>query len=522
MISKKKNILFYFISLFFFSILFNQYYGYIGINPIDSFVSFNSGYDVLNGYYPFKDYWTITGPFIIFIQTIFFKLFGVNWFSYVLHASIFNFVFSICTFFTLYKFKLNIHYCFLYSFLVSFLAYPSAGTPYVDHQAAFTSIISIFCFILALKTDLKIYWFFLPIILFISFLTNQAPTGHIFLIICVLSLIHFIFNFDIRKIIYGICGSLSIILIFLIILLIAQIPFTSFFEQYILFPLSLGESRLQFIFPLEFQRTVLRFKLIHLSSFLLIIISIKKIIENYRYLIDSDFLIKFSLITSSYALIMHQLMTINGLFIFFLIPILAGFSHIYYMKYFKSKNYILYLLLLLSISSTIYYGYKYIHQRDFMDLRNVNKENAIDAGVIDKKLAGLKWITPFYKDDPEKEILLLKEAISKIDNNSDKKVIITDYQFISVILSSYDYSPSQVWYSYHVNPIKGSKYFEGYKKLFIEKLKKNNIDIIYVVKPLWGAHNIIKDTLNKNCFIENNETEILDSFLLIPCDDIKN
>ncbi len=276
MISKKKNILFYFISLFFFSILFNQYYGYIGINPIDSFVSFNSGYDVLNGYYPFKDYWTITGPFIIFIQTIFFKLFGVNWFSYVLHASIFNFVFSICTFFTLYKFKLNIHYCFLYSFLVSFLAYPSAGTPYVDHQAAFISIISIFCFILALKTDLKIYWFFLPIILFISFLTKQAPSGHIFVIICVLSLIHFIFNFDIKKIIYAICGSISIILIFLTTLLIAQIPFISFFEQYILFPLSLGESRLQFIFPLEFQRTVLRFKLIHLSSFLLIIISIKK------------------------------------------------------------------------------------------------------------------------------------------------------------------------------------------------------------------------------------------------------
>ena len=53
-------------------------------------------------------------------------------------------------------------------------------------------------------------------------------------------------------------------------------------------------------------------------------------------------------------------------------------------------------------------------------------------------------------------------------------------------------------------------------------LEKNNIDIIYVVKPLCGAHNIIKDTLNKNCFIENNETEILDSFLLIPCDDIKN
>ena len=43
-----------------------------------------------------------------------------------------------------------------------------------------------------------------------------------------------------------------------------------------------------------------------------------------------------------------------------------------------------------------------------------------------------------------------------------------------------------------------------------------------MVKPLWGAENIIKETLNKNCFIENSETKILDSFLLIPCDEIKN
>ena len=522
MILKKKYIIFYFIALFFFSILFNQYYGYIGINPIDSFVSFNSGYDVLNGYYPFKDYWTITGPFIAFIQAIFFKLLGVSWFSYVFHASIFNFIFSICTFFTLYKFKLDIHYCFLYSLLVSFLAYPSSGTPYVDHQAAFISIISIYCFVLALKTNLKIYWFFLPIILFISFLTKQAPTGYIFLIICFLSFIYFIFNFDIQKIIYGVCGSLLVIFVFLITLSIAEIPFTSFYEQYILFPLSLGESRLQFIFPLEFQRIILRYKLIHLSSLLLLIISIKKIMENYRYLVNYELLIKLALIASSYALIVHQLMTINGLFIFFLIPILTGFSHIYYTKNFKRKNYIIYLLLLLSIFSTIYYGYKYIHQRDFMDLRKANKKNAIDAEMLDKKFAGLKWITPFYQDNPKKEILLLKEAISKIDNDVRKKIIITDYQFISVILSSYDYSPSQVWYSYHVNPIKNSKYFKIYKKFFIEKLQKNNIDIIYVVKPLWGAENIIKDTLNKNCFIKNSETKILDSFLLIPCNEIKN
>ena len=89
-ISKKQKEIFYFLILLFFSISFNQYYGYLGINPIDSFFSFNSGFDVLNGHFPFKDYWTITGPFIDLIQAIFFKIFGVSWFSYVLHASVFK------------------------------------------------------------------------------------------------------------------------------------------------------------------------------------------------------------------------------------------------------------------------------------------------------------------------------------------------------------------------------------------------------------------------------------------------
>ena len=79
------------IFLVFFSILFNQYYGYVGILPIDSFLIFNSGYDLMSGYYPFKDYWTIKEPFIDFLQAIFFKVLGVSWFSYVFHLDSYSF-----------------------------------------------------------------------------------------------------------------------------------------------------------------------------------------------------------------------------------------------------------------------------------------------------------------------------------------------------------------------------------------------------------------------------------------------
>ena len=154
--NKKKFYLFF---LIIFSFFINQYYGNLGLNPLDSFFSFNSGFDILNGFFPFKDYWTITGPFIDVVQALFFKLFGVSWFSYVLHASIFNFIFTFFFFFVLRKFKLDLNYCFLYSLFLSFLAYPSSGTPYVDHQSSYLSSMAVMCFILALNTKSKIWWF---------------------------------------------------------------------------------------------------------------------------------------------------------------------------------------------------------------------------------------------------------------------------------------------------------------------------------------------------------------------------
>ena len=113
---KNKNLLSISLIVFLiiFSISFNQYYGYIGILPIDSFLIFNSGFDLMNGYYPFKDYWTIKEPFIDLIQAVFFKLFGVSWFSYVFHASIFNCIITVFTYYLLKAFNLNNGLSFLF------------------------------------------------------------------------------------------------------------------------------------------------------------------------------------------------------------------------------------------------------------------------------------------------------------------------------------------------------------------------------------------------------------------------
>ena len=100
---------------------------------------------------------------------------------------------------------------------------------------------------------------------------------------------------------------------------------------------------------------------------------------------------------------MHQLMTINAIFIYCLIPIFCGLSHIYSEKYLKKNRIIGNLLIALTLCSTLYYYSQYVKNRTFMDLRDVNIENSIDGKEIHPELSGIKWITMFYPTDPAKE-----------------------------------------------------------------------------------------------------------------------
>ena len=97
------------------SFFFTFYYGFRGIFPLDSFLIFDAGFKVLNGVHPFKDYWSITGPILDYIQSILFFLFDVNWFSYVLHAALINCLIAVIVFYFFESLGLKRIYSFLYS-----------------------------------------------------------------------------------------------------------------------------------------------------------------------------------------------------------------------------------------------------------------------------------------------------------------------------------------------------------------------------------------------------------------------
>ena len=87
----------------------NFYFGHQGLMPLDDLQNFNSGLRVLNGDFPFRDYYSITGPILDIWQGNIYKILGVNWQSFLVHASIMNCLYSLTIF--LYLFIAGIHFC---------------------------------------------------------------------------------------------------------------------------------------------------------------------------------------------------------------------------------------------------------------------------------------------------------------------------------------------------------------------------------------------------------------------------
>ena len=139
--SLKKIVTKYFFAflIFLIAVLFNQYSGNRGVFPIDSFSHFDTGYRIILGDRPFEDYWIVSGFFVDYLQSLIFILLGVNWQTFLLHASILNGVVTLVIYYLFLSIGLNRALSFFYSVCFSILAYPSSGTPFVDHHSAFLS-----------------------------------------------------------------------------------------------------------------------------------------------------------------------------------------------------------------------------------------------------------------------------------------------------------------------------------------------------------------------------------------------
>ena len=465
------------------SFAFVFYSGGRGAFPIDSFFHYDAGFHILNGNHPFKDYWLISGPLLDYMQSFVFYIFGVKWFSYVIHAAILNSFISIICFYFFIKIGLDEIFSFIYSLGVSILAYTSISIPFVDHHAAIFCFASVCFFILAIIYNKYVYWACSSLLLILSFFSKQIPSSYMALA-AILILATYLYIFSkrenlIKSMLFYFLGGFIPITIILIFFLLNEISLKNFAIQYLLYPMTIGENRVSNM-DFNFNNIINQFKFLYLSLIPLLVIMFclfKK--KKKNIIVQKDIFVLGIIILSSLVFIYSQLMTKNQILIFFLIPFFLGISHCYIKKY-KYKNYFLHIILLILIVATTKYHVRYNVERKFMELQNVDLNLSKNAKQIDLSLNGLNWITPRYPTNPQKEINLLIEVKNILNKDNKNKIIITDYQFLASVTNDIEVSPNKFYDIFSV-PNRDNKYFVNYKNFFLKQIKKRNIENIYVI-----------------------------------------
>ncbi len=448
---------------------------------------------------------------MIIYNQFFFFIFGTHWNSYIYHASFINIIATLSFFIFLKEFKVKRKLIAIY--LVSFatLCYPVSGTPFAYLHSYVFSLISIFFLMIAINRKDSRIWFFIPILFFISFFSMQTPSAYIIILSLVFIFYFFIKNKNTNAIKQLILGTTACLIFSIFYLIISKTSLSSFLYQYFLFPLTIGEGRfisnelayVKLQDQINFKRIFGDFKFIHLFLFSLVFITILKIkSKNNKYILLNLFFI-----LSCLLFLINQILQANQIYIFSLIPILLSVCNINYLENDKFSK-ISSLLLVLLIFITLKYHERYNIDRKFLDIEKKNKNFAISANILDKKFGNLKWITPNY-EDPMKEIEIIKTAFNIIKKDMRNKSLLTHYQFFSTFTNQ-DLNIWNRWYVWDNNshPTPNHKYHDIYKQMINENLKKNKIQVIYLLSSDNEINfQNIKEYFDNICFKHNTIIE---------------
>ena len=475
---------FYLPIIIFFSFFINFYSANIGVLPIDTFGFFDTGFLILKGQLPIRDYWAHTGLTVDYLQSLFFLLFGNNWNSYIFHSSLINVIATLTFYFFLLQIKVSKEFAVLYSLSFATLLYPVSGTPFAYLHSFVLSILGIMIFFIIYISKKNKFWIILPLVYFLSFFSMQTPTIYILILITFFSIFIIIKEKNYLMLKYLVLGTLISVFILISYILITNTNIQDLIYQYFLFPITIAEGRMaselnayvKLSDQLNFKRIFGDFKFLHIFLIPLMIVGLTKV-RNKK--IDNDFYIVLIFGISTVLFIYNQLLQANQIYIFSLIPILAAILHKNLNNVFGRKI-ISFLILFLIIIISIKFHLRFNVDRKFIDLEKIDKSAAFQAKEINSNFKNLKWITPYSNPDEDK--LLIKKAFNILSKEEENSLIITHYQFFSTMLDKKFYILNR-WYIWDDNshPTEKHKYFDFYQSKVNENIKSNNIKVIYLL-----------------------------------------
>jgi hypothetical protein len=508
-----KSHIFIIFIIFYFSFFLNRHFGNIGVFPIDTFLHYDSGYRILKNQYPARDFWVTSGILTDFLEAGFFKLLGLSWDTHIFHSSFINGIISVASYFVLINLRLDKYYSLTYSLCFSVLAYTVSGTPFVDHHATFFLLLATYSFILAIVTQKKIYWIIAPWFFGFSLLNKQVPAAYLVILFSIILSIYFYLKKDIKVFLYIFFSTL--VFLVLSFLSIEILGLNNIYVQYFLYPQTIGLERLENLKNIKLISFFNHYKFILIPLFTLLILNVIRIIKKKSFLNTVDFFIFLLIFSYSLAVLFHQILTKNQIYIYFLCPLLLAFINIFFFKKYKKVHYF---LLILCFFITIKFHFEFNENRKFHDLKGVNLKNSISASLIDDSLKGLNWISLAYKDNPSLEINRLHYIIDYISRDKNPKILITHYLFLSSLIKGNIYTPSRAYTLDGVSfPLKGNKYYNNYSIFFTDIVNKNNIKFIYLIKEEGISEAVVTNYLDNSCFIKKKNSNLIIFEILKEC-----
>jgi len=513
------------ILLIIFPIVFNFYVASRGVFHVDTFIHFDNAFRILEGDLPVKDYWIVHGLLIDYMQSFFFYFFGLSWFSYILHSSIFN---AIICYFSFYLFlnylNLKLIWSVLFAILISCLAYPVSGSPFLDLHSIYFSLFGTYFIIIAILKEKNKFWFFASLFFVIAFFCKQVPAFYIGFLSTLFCFYYSLITKNLKIFFIYVLGGISTVFLVLLLLIIQDINLESLLLQLFLFPSTIGGSRYT-NYDLNLNNLFFNFKFLHFFLLSLISIIIINIVNVKNYLNSKDINVALILILFVVGSIFHQIYTKNQIFIFFLIPLITAFSF-YFLANLKLKRKALIKIFLFSFCLIISIKYidRYGFERKFHELSNVNLNNAIVFSKFDEKFKGLKWISPSFQN-PEKEINILNEMKKNLLKNSEKnKMLLTEYNFFSLSLNKNYYGLSRTYDTISF-PNKDSKYYENYKLFFKEKIIRNEIVEIFLLDSVkvdqLRLNHIVFNYIPEMCFDKTYINDFIVKLNVKDCEFLK-
>lgn len=155
--------------------------GRLGFMPLDQSIIFDGGWRVLSGQVPLVDFFTPTGLVPLYLQALMFKVMGVSWLAYILHAAFLNVLFATFVYVLLHRiFRWN--WVALYFALVSAcFSYPPMGTPYMDQHALIFTFVMLGLFLLGTCEDTgrvrRMCWVLVPVVGVLAYHSKQNPSA---------------------------------------------------------------------------------------------------------------------------------------------------------------------------------------------------------------------------------------------------------------------------------------------------------------------------------------------------------